>query len=73
MQTLNIYVVKNLLATPNFVALENSYWAEQGLNVQMKLAGSGRIVVQALRRGMRSLAMCRSAGRCRWRGPAATN
>ena len=51
MQTLNIYVVKNLLATPNFVALENGYWAERGLNVQMKLAGSGRIVVQALQAG----------------------
>src|SRR6195952_5243497 len=51
MQTLNIYVVKNLLATPNFVALENGYWAEQGLDVQMKLVGSGRIVVQALQAG----------------------
>lgn len=51
MQTLNIYVVKNLLASPNFVALENGYWAEQGLDVQMKLAGSGRIVVQALQAG----------------------
>lgn len=51
MQTLNIYTVKNLLATPNFVALENGYWAEQGLNVQMKLVSSGRIVVQALQAG----------------------
>ena len=51
MQNLTIYVVKNLLSTPNFVALENGYWAEQGLNVQMKLAGSGRIVVQALQAG----------------------
>jgi NitT/TauT family transport system substrate-binding protein len=51
MQTLNIYTVKNLLATPNFVALENGYWAEQGLDVQMKLVGSGRIVVQALQAG----------------------
>jgi ABC-type nitrate/sulfonate/bicarbonate transport system substrate-binding protein len=51
MQTLNIYTVKNLLATPIFVALENGYWAEQGLDVQMKLVGSGRIVVQALQAG----------------------
>ena len=51
MQTLNIYVVKNLLATPNFVALENGYWAEQGLDVQMKLTGGGRMVVQALQAG----------------------
>jgi NitT/TauT family transport system substrate-binding protein len=51
MQTLNIYVVKNLLASPNFVALENGYWAEQGLDVQMKLTGGGRMVVQALQAG----------------------
>ena len=51
MQTLNIYVVKNLLSSPNFVALENGYWAEQGLDVQMKLTGGGRMVVQALQAG----------------------
>jgi ABC-type nitrate/sulfonate/bicarbonate transport system substrate-binding protein len=51
MQTLHIYVVKNLLASPNFVALENGYWAEQGLDVQMKLTGGGRMVVQALQAG----------------------
>ena len=51
MQTLTIYVVKNLLASPNFVALENGYWAEQGLDVQMRLTGSGRQVVQALQAG----------------------
>jgi ABC-type nitrate/sulfonate/bicarbonate transport system substrate-binding protein len=51
MERLNTYVVKNLLASPHFVALENGYWAEQGLDVQMKLAGSGRIVVQALQAG----------------------
>ncbi len=51
MQTLHIYVVKNLLSTPNFVALENGYWADQGLDVQMKLTGGGRMVVQALQAG----------------------
>src|ERR1700712_6111326 len=51
MQTLKIYVVKNLLSTPNFVALENGYWADQGLDVQMKLTGGGRMVVQALQAG----------------------
>lgn len=51
MQTVNIYVVKNLLSSPNFVALENGYWAEQGLDVQMKLTGGGRMVVQALQAG----------------------
>lgn len=51
MQDLNAYVVKNLLSSPHFVALENGYWAEQGLNVQLKLTGGGRMVVQALQAG----------------------
>jgi NitT/TauT family transport system substrate-binding protein len=51
MQKITIFVVKNLLATPNFVALENGYWAEQGLDVQMKLTSGGRQVVQALQAG----------------------
>jgi NitT/TauT family transport system substrate-binding protein len=51
MQTLQIYVVKNLLSTPNFVALENGYWADQGLDVRIKLTGGGRMVVQALQAG----------------------
>jgi ABC-type nitrate/sulfonate/bicarbonate transport system substrate-binding protein len=48
MQEINVYVVKNLLSSPHFVALENGYWAEQGLNVQLKLTSGGRMVVQAL-------------------------
>jgi ABC-type nitrate/sulfonate/bicarbonate transport system substrate-binding protein len=55
MQPLTIYVVKNLLAAPNFVALENGYWADQGLNVQLKLTSGGRQVVQALQAGYAQL------------------
>jgi ABC-type nitrate/sulfonate/bicarbonate transport system substrate-binding protein len=51
MQPLTIYVVKNMLASPHFVALENGYWAEQGLDVQLKLTSGGRMVVQALQAG----------------------
>lgn len=51
MQNASVYVVKNLLSTPQFVALENGYWAEQGLNVQIKMTAGGRMVVQALQAG----------------------
>ena len=51
MQNLNAYAVKNLRAAPHFVALENGYWADQGLNVQLKMTSGGRVVVQALQAG----------------------
>ena len=51
MQNTTVYVVKNLLSTPHYVALENGYWAEQGLNVQLKMTAGGRMVVQALQAG----------------------
>ena len=51
MQDTTVYVVKNLLSTPHFVALENGYWAEQGLNVKIKMTAGGRMVVQALQAG----------------------
>jgi NitT/TauT family transport system substrate-binding protein len=51
MQNTTVYVVKNLLSTPHYVALENGYWAEQGLNVQIKMTAGGRMVVQALQAG----------------------
>ena len=51
MRDTKVYVVKNLLSTPHFVALENGYWADQGLNVQIKMTSGGRNVVQALQAG----------------------
>lgn len=51
MRDITVYVVKNLLSTPHFVALENGYWADQGLNVNLKMTGGGRMVVQALQAG----------------------
>ena len=51
MTDVTVYVVKNLLSTPHFVALENGYWADQGLNVRIKLTSGGRNVVQALQAG----------------------
>ena len=50
-QDITVYVVKNLLSSPHFVALENGYWADQNLNVQLKMTGGGRMVVQALQAG----------------------
>src|SRR5437879_619391 len=44
-------VVNNLFSTPAFVAVENGYWAQQGLNVKLKLTASGRQVTQALQAG----------------------
>jgi NitT/TauT family transport system substrate-binding protein len=44
-------VVNNLFSTPAYVAAENGYWAKQGLNVNVKLTGSGRAVTQAVRAG----------------------
>jgi NitT/TauT family transport system substrate-binding protein len=44
-------VVNNLFSTPAFVAVENGYWAQQGLNVKLKLTSSGRQVTQSLQAG----------------------
>jgi NitT/TauT family transport system substrate-binding protein len=44
-------VVNNLFSTPAYVAVENGYWAKQGLNVNVKLTSSGRAVVQAVQAG----------------------
>ena len=44
-------LVNNMLSTPAFVALENGYWAAQGLDVKLKLTSSGRQVTQALQAG----------------------
>ena len=42
--------------TPAFVAVENGYWAKQGLNVKVKLTASGRAVTQACAPARRSSA-----------------
>lgn len=51
MQEVTFIVVNNLFSTPAFVAVENGYWAQQGLNVKLKLTSSGRQVTQALQAG----------------------
>src|SRR5262245_9104035 len=48
MRDVTFMVVNNLFSTPAYVAAENGYWAKQGLNVTVKLTGSGRAVVQAV-------------------------
>jgi ABC-type nitrate/sulfonate/bicarbonate transport system substrate-binding protein len=51
MRDVTFVVVNNLFSTPAYVATENGYWAKQGLNVSIKLTGSGRAVVQAVQAG----------------------
>ena len=51
MQEITFFVVNNLFSTPAFVGVENGYWAQQGLNVKLKLTSSGRQVTQALQAG----------------------
>ncbi len=51
MRDVTFIVVNNLFSTPAYVAAENGYWAKQGLNVTVKLTGSGRAVVQAVQAG----------------------
>ena len=50
-QKVTFVVVNNLFSTPAYVAAENGLWAKQGLNVEVKLASSGRAVVQAVQAG----------------------
>ena len=42
MQEVTFILVNNLFSTPAFVGVENGYWAQQGLNVKLKLTSSGR-------------------------------
>jgi len=51
MKQVNFIVVNNLFGSPGFVAVENGYFAEQGLDVKIKLTASGSQVTQALQAG----------------------
>ena len=51
MREVTFIVVNNLFSTPAFVAVENGYWAQQGLNVKIKLTASGSQVTKALQAG----------------------
>ena len=51
MKEVTFIVVNNLFSTPAFVAVENGYWAQQGLNVKIKLTASGSQVTKALQAG----------------------
>jgi NitT/TauT family transport system substrate-binding protein len=51
MRDVAFVVVNNLFSTPAYVATENGFWAKHGLNVSIKLTGSGRAVVQAVQAG----------------------
>jgi ABC-type nitrate/sulfonate/bicarbonate transport system substrate-binding protein len=51
MKQINFFVVNNLFGSPGFVAVENGYFAQQGLDVKIKLTASGSQVTQALQAG----------------------
>jgi len=51
MTEVTFIVVNNLFSSPAFVAVENGYWGEQGLNVKIKLTASGSQVTKALQAG----------------------
>ena len=51
MRDVTYIVVNNLFSTPAYVAAENGYWNNQGLNVSVKLTSSGRSVVLAVQAG----------------------
>jgi len=51
MKEVTFIVVNNLFSSPAFVAVENGYWAQQGLNVKLKLTASGSQVTKALQAG----------------------
>lgn len=43
--------LNTVTGAPVLVAIENGYWAAQGLNVKLRIAGSGRQIAQALHAG----------------------
>lgn len=51
MKEVTFIVVNNMFSAPAFVAVENGYWAQRGLNVKIKLTSSGRQVGQSLQAG----------------------
>jgi NitT/TauT family transport system substrate-binding protein len=51
MKEVTFIVVNNLFSSPAFVSVENGYWAQQGLNVKLKLTASGSQVTKALQAG----------------------
>ncbi len=50
-RAITFFVVNNLFSTPAYVAAENGYWAQRGLDVKLRITSSGREVTQALQAG----------------------
>lgn len=50
-RAVTFFVVNNMFSTPAYVAAENGYWAQRGLDVKLRITSSGREVVQALQAG----------------------
>lgn len=50
-RAVTFFVVNNMFSTPAYVAAENGYWAQRGLDVKLRITSSGREVTQALQAG----------------------
>ena len=50
-RAVTFFVVNNMFSTPAYVAAENGYWAQRGLDVKLRIVSSGREVTQALQAG----------------------
>ncbi len=50
-RTINYFAVTSMFATPAYVAAENGYWSQHGIDVKLRIAASGREVTQALQAG----------------------
>jgi NitT/TauT family transport system substrate-binding protein/sulfonate transport system substrate-binding protein len=50
-RSISFFVVNNIFGTPVYVAAENGYWAQRGLDVKLRITSSGREVGQALQAG----------------------
>ena len=51
MRSVTFFVVNNMFGTPVYVAAENGYWAQRGIDVKLRITSSGREVTQALQAG----------------------
>lgn len=51
MRSVTFFVVNNMFSTPTYVAAENGYWAQRGIDVKLRITSSGREVTQALQAG----------------------
>jgi len=72
-RAVTFFVVNNMFSTPAYVAAENGYWAQRGLDVKLRITSSGREVVQALQAGEAQLGHVALSTTTRRREPSASS